>query len=124
MTSPQPTVELRLPTQQTLDKYGLELAEWIAFIAVVDGQYVCFICGLPPKTGRFVVDHEHVRGWAAMPAARRKRYVRGVICTTCNHYILTRYGTPDRFRQAALYLERYAERKAAWLREAKARAST
>lgn len=110
---------LRLPSQQTLNTYGLSEEEWLAYIPIVGGVHICSVCLLPPRTGRFVVDHEHVRGWTAMLTARRKRYVRGVVCITCNHYILTRFSNPEKHRNAADYLEAYQDRRDAWLAEAK-----
>lgn len=121
------------PSAATLKKYGLSLAEWWAFIPKrycpacchqtkyagstpcleclgVGFLRVCPICGQPPKTGRMVVDHHHVRGWKEMSPSERKKYVRGVVCTTCNHFILTRYGTPLKHRNAADYLEHYEGR--------------
>lgn len=105
MTATAPA-EIKVPTKATLDKYGLTEAEWWAYIP--DG--VCVICERPPRTGRFVVDHKHVPGWKLLPPEERKRYVRGVICTTCNHFILTRYGTPLKHRNAAAYLEAFDRR--------------
>lgn len=99
--------DIREPAPSTLAKYGITLEEWWAFIP--DG--VCPVCDRRPQSGRFVVDHEHVRGWKAMPAEQRKLYVRGVLCVTCNHYILTRYGTPLKHRNAARYLEAYEARR-------------
>jgi hypothetical protein len=102
--------DLVLPAQATLDKYGITMDEWLAFIPEKDGRKVCRICERPPRTGRFVVDHKHVPKWKLMPADERRRYVRGVICTTCNHYVLTRYGSPLRHRNAAQYLEDFERR--------------
>lgn len=97
----------RLPSKPTLDRYGLTLAEWLAYIP--DDR--CPVCGNHPPSGRFVTDHEHVKGWKDMPKAERRKYVRGVVCTVCNHFILTRYGTPAKHRGAADYLEAYERRK-------------
>jgi hypothetical protein len=107
---PSPT-EIILPSQPTLDKYGLSVDEWLAFVPVKDGVRVCPICEKPPKTGRFVVDHQHTPGWKTKAPDERKKYVRGVVCTTCNHFVLTRYGSPLRHRNAAAYLEAYAGRR-------------
>ena len=101
---------LVLPSQSTLDKYGLTLDEWLGFIPEADGLRICVVCEKPPRTGRFVVDHKHVPQWRMMPPEERKRYVRGVICTTCNHYILTRYGSPLKHRNAATYIEAFERR--------------
>lgn len=104
--------DVQQPTPATLARYGLNLAEWFAFIPELDGVRVCRICEQPPRTGRFVVDHQHVAGWKGMPPEARKLFVRGVICTTCNHFILTRYGTPRKHTNAAQYLKDYERRRA------------
>jgi hypothetical protein len=102
--------EISLPSQATLDKYGLTLDEWLSFIPIQDGWRICVICEKPPRTGRFVVDHKHVPRWKTFEPERRKQYVRGVICNTCNHYILTRYGTPLKHKNAAKYIEDFERR--------------
>jgi hypothetical protein len=56
---------------------------------------VCAICGRPPKTRKLHVDHDHKTG-----------KVRGLLCYTCNRFILGRYATPAKLRAAADYLER------------------
>lgn len=102
----------RVPAQTTLSRYGLSLDEWKKMVERHGGA--CWVCGRVPESGRLVIDHEHVRGWKAMPPECRKGYVRGVCCVTCNHFVLTRYGTPEKFRNAAGYLEDYNGRSP-WL---------
>lgn len=58
---------------------------------------VCAICGNPPKTRRLHVDHDHKTG-----------RVRGLLCFTCNRFLLGYYATPAKLRAAADYLERAA----------------
>lgn len=55
----------------------------------------CAICGKPPKDGgrRLDVDHDHRTG-----------EVRGLLCWTCNHFILGKYATPAKLLAAARYL--------------------
>lgn len=93
------------PAPATLAKYGLTLEDWYAFIP----DDCCPIC--EQEFERYVVDHQHVLGWKKMAPEERRRYARGVVCRTCNHFILTRYGTPLKHRNAAKYLERYEKRK-------------
>jgi len=59
----------------------------------------CEICGRPPKPGGRALhrDHDHRTG--------RKR---GLLCFTCNRFILGKYATAEKLRSAADYLERYA----------------
>lgn len=99
--------ELILPAPSTVAKYGMTLDEWKEMAGKV-----CRICEQPKA--RMVVDHLHVPGWKKMPPELRRKYVRGVVCTVDNHYVLTRYGTPLKHRNAAIYLEEFEERLASW----------
>jgi hypothetical protein len=108
------------PLEPTLAKYGLTEPIWQRMveqetITLPDGteQGVCWICRKLPPSARLVVDHEHARGWAKMEPGDRLKYVRGLLCHTCNHYILSRVATILKLRAGADYLERYIERKAA-----------
>jgi hypothetical protein len=109
---------IRVPTVQTLKRYGLHFEDWLDIVEQnvfdIDGEerWFCPVCGKTPPSGRTVVDHFHVKGWKKMEPHDRKKCVRGVVCVTCNHFVLTRYGTPEKFRRAASYLERH-ERRAA-----------
>jgi hypothetical protein len=103
----------------TLAKYGLSEGEWKYLLKSQGGG--CGVCertaeALPtPKRGGapfLAIDHEHVRGWKIMSPELRKLHVRGLCCTRCNHFILTRYGTPALHRAAAEYLERHSRRHA------------
>jgi hypothetical protein len=69
--------------------------EYDAMLAAQGG--VCAICGRPPKPGgrRFHKDHDHKTG-----------RLRGLLCFTCNRYILGKYATVAKLRAAADYLER------------------
>jgi len=103
------------PTASTLNRYGLSADEWWQLLDSQDG--VCPICDRVPnlsaKTGkvRFVIDHEHVRGWKNMPPEKRKLYVRGLTCWFCNHSFLGRGITIDKAERVAEYLSRYAQRR-------------
>lgn len=94
-----------VPAEATLKKYGLSREEWLARWHS-QGE-LCPVCGTVPPSGRTVIDHQHIRGWKQMPPDERKKYVRGIVCVTCNHFILTRYGTVRKFLGAAAYLSRY-----------------
>lgn len=61
-----------------------------------DGR--CAICMRIPRNRRLAVDHDHNTG-----------RVRGLLCFTCNHYVL-RYveGDPIASHNAAVYLSRIA----------------
>ncbi len=101
--------DIVVPSQSTLDKYGLSMAEWEAMVKACKG--ICAICDRHPPSHRFVIDHDHVVGWAKMPPGLRKLYVRGLLCSWCNFRMIPRTATPAKLRAAARYLERYLRRK-------------
>jgi hypothetical protein len=74
-------------------RLGLTQADYDRLLAAQGG--VCAICERPPKTRRLHVDHDHKSG-----------KVRGLLCFTCNRYVLGKYATPAKLRAAADYLER------------------
>ena len=112
---------VKVPSAETLRKYGLSLEDWLEFIPVPEGverteanvleHGYCVICKKQPATGRMVVDHFHAPKWKKMPPDERKKYVRGVVCTTCNHFCLTRYMTAAKARNVAAYLEAFDARR-------------
>jgi hypothetical protein len=96
------------PTKSTLRKYGLTLETWQQILDLQGGT--CGACGKVPRTGRLNIDHAHVRGWSGMPTAERVRFVRGLLCWSCNSFRLARGATVANLRGAADYLERYEHR--------------
>jgi hypothetical protein len=72
---------------------------------------VCAICEKIPSTGRFVTDHEHVRGWKDMPPEQRKRYVRGILCWFCNKTYVGRAITVPKAENVVTYLREYQQRR-------------
>jgi Recombination endonuclease VII len=97
-----------VPAPATLRKYGLDVDSWSAF---GEAQGWRCPCGRVPGTGKFNIDHEHVRGWKAMKPEDRRRYVRGLVCWTCNMFTLAKGATAERLRRLADYLDAYAGRK-------------
>jgi hypothetical protein len=103
---------VREPSTSTLKKYGVDIDWWRHQWFDVQGG-VCAVCGREPplrKDGTpawTVIDHQHVRGFKKMPPEERRKYVRGIVCITCNHFVLTRYGTVAKFLGAAAYIYRY-----------------
>lgn len=91
------------PTLVTLNKYGLSAAEWQAMHDVQGGA--CAICRITPTTGLLCVDHRHARGWKKLPPEKRKTYVRGLLCWTCNLMLVGRGVTLAKLRAAIAYLE-------------------
>jgi hypothetical protein len=104
-------VAIREPKPATLKRYGMTMDDWRAMLEAQGG--VCFICQREPKSGRLCVDHEHVRGWKALPAEKRRLYVRGLCCWMCNHYYLGRGITVDKAKRVVEYLTQYLARRPA-----------
>lgn len=73
-----------VPREATLKRYGITRSEWIGMLKR-QGK-VCAICERLPRSGKMVVDHEHVKGWSRLPPEQRKRWVRGILCRLCNGY--------------------------------------
>lgn len=101
---------LFVPSLATLIKYGGTVELWYE-VAERQG-FVCGACGKLSKTGRLVIDHQHIRGWAKMPTAQRWAYVRNLLCWSCNGFRLARGATVENLRGAAAYLEAYEDRRA------------
>ncbi|AGM30035.1 endonuclease VII domain-containing protein [Mycobacteroides abscessus] len=75
--------------------YGITETEYEAILAVQGGA--CAICGRAKGiTKRLAVDHDHKLG-------NTREAVRGLLCTTCNHVVIGRYG-PEALRRAIDYL--------------------
>jgi hypothetical protein len=104
--------EITPPSKATLKKYGLTEDEWWGILHR-QGD-VCPICEKVPTTGRFVIDHEHVRGWKNMPDSARKRYVRGITCWFDNHSFLGRGITVQKSENVTRYLIEHEARKDAY----------
>ena len=113
------TVPVVVPSAGTLKLYGFgfgpgalapdPVEDWQALLASQGG--VCPICEKVPKTGRFVTDHDHVRGWKKMPPELKRLYVRGITCWFCNNTYLGRALTMLKARNVVAYLEAYLARK-------------
>jgi hypothetical protein len=101
--------DVKEPAPLTLRKYGLTLEDWRA-LAEKQG-YVCAVCELEPKSGRLVIDHEHVKGWKRLKPEKRRWYVRGLLCWFCNHSYVGRCITINKARNVLAYLERYQLRE-------------
>ena len=93
------------PTPETCAKYGLTQDDWVRLF---EGQgRCCAICKKPSSTGRYNIDHEHVKGWRRMEPRFRRWFVRGIVCHFCNHYYLARGLTLEKAKAVLEYLERY-----------------
>lgn len=96
---------LVIPTRSTLRRYGMTAVEWVRIVRGQGG--VCPICKRFPKSGRFVTDHQHVRGWKKMRPEDRRRYVRGIVCFLCNGKCLSKWTTKERAQAVVDYLTAY-----------------
>lgn len=96
-----------IPTSPTLKKYGLSLEDWIKLFNKNNG--CCHICGRPFVT-RTNIDHEHVRGFKKMTPEQRRQYVRGLLCPTCNRFIVMRGMTSERLFSAWKYMRAWEVR--------------
>lgn len=77
---------LKVPSAATKTKYGLRDIDWLALAA--NQKYVCAVCKKLPPSGRLCIDHEHVKGYRKMPAAEKRKYVRGLLCSYCNRFLV------------------------------------
>lgn len=102
------------PSPGTLNKYGLTLDDFKRIIEAQGG--VCPICQKVPNPSkrdgkiRWVIDHQHVKGWKNMPPEKRRLYVRGVCCWYDNRYFLSKGITPEKARNMIEYLTRFIQR--------------
>lgn len=96
-------------SDKTLSKYGIDWVGWVALF-LAQGS-VCAVCKKLPPSGRLVIDHEHVKGWKKLPPEQRKRLVRGILCWTCNLFVVGRGATIARLLSAAEYLRKSEARR-------------
>ena len=92
----------KIPSQKTLDKYGLSSDEWVE-IFKSQGE-VCKICKKESKTGQYVTDHAHVKNYKKLHPEERKKYVRGILCWWDNKQIVGRGVTIEKLQNAITYL--------------------
>ena len=99
----------KVPSQGTLRRYGLCTRSWLAILE--DQGNVCAICGRVPPSGRWVTDHEHVKGWKKMTPTERRKYVRGVLCFLCNGKCVSKHVTLERAINTVTYFKKYNKRR-------------
>lgn len=76
--------------------YGITESEYEAILCAQGG--VCAICGRAKGISKaLAVDHDHMLGGG-------RQAVRGLLCTTCNHVVIGRYG-PEALQRAIDYLK-------------------
>ncbi len=97
------------PSDATLHKYGLSYNEWLALYWEQKGK--CAICHNNFKPGsRINVDHQHVKGWNKMAPEQRKGYIRGLLCFTCNRFMVMRGVTSTKLWNAWMYMRNFEVR--------------
>jgi len=98
-----------MPTKATLKKYGLTLEEFENILQ--EQNNICPICGKSPTTGKWVIDHEHIRNYKNLSPDKRKAAVRGILCWYCNRWYLAKGITVQKAKKIAEYLEKYEKKK-------------
>lgn len=102
---------MKLPSKQTLRKYGLTEQEWLAQYNKYGGR--CHCCLKLPKnaTRNLHVDHEHIKNWDKLLPEERKKFVRGLCCYRCNRFRLLNDTDRRVAKNMLRYLERYESSK-------------
>ena len=103
-------VEPPYPSDSTLKRYGGTRALWLSLWLKQRGR--CPVCDRGAEHGvKFVIDHEHVRGWRRMAPASRWKYVRGLPCARCNWRFLVPGMTYEIARRMTFFLAAYLARR-------------
>lgn len=98
--------KIPLPLPATLKRYGLTEVDYIKLYKSQYGQ-----CALCKNTNRkLVVDHRHVQGYKFMAPEKKRRYIRGLLCSFCNRRIATKLHTLERTKTLSEYLQAFEER--------------
>lgn len=104
-------IEVKVPSEATLRKYGLTATTWLAILASQGN--VCPICKKFPTTGRFVTDHFHAKNYKKLPPEERAKFVRGVCCWWCNECYLGRGISVEKAQAVVDYLKDFEARRSA-----------
>jgi len=88
-----------LKHKRLMQTYGLSLDEWEEIFEKQEGT--CWICRTIPKSGILCVDHLHLRGYKKLDLEDKKKYVRGLLCFSCN----TAFGRIERRKNPRQLLE-------------------
>jgi hypothetical protein len=98
-----------VPKPATLKRYGLTATKWKYLLRSQGGG--CGVCRQIPVNGKLLIDHEHVNGWKQMPSEQRRLHVRGLLCSWCNHYCVTKAMTVEKAEAVVKYLRRHEARR-------------
>jgi len=106
-------VSAQVPSIVTLRKYGMTEQDYTDRLYAQNFQ--CPICERSPirKTDGYmhlVVDHFHARGYKKMSPDDRRWYVRGLVCITCNRYLVNKNVTIAKAEKAIEYLRDFQAR--------------
>ena len=83
--------------------YGISLEYWNKLFE--DQKGVCWICQIMPNNNILCIDHLHKKGYKKMEPTEKAKYVRGLLCFSCN----TAFGRIERRKNPRLLLERVVE---------------
>jgi len=96
-------------------RFGIRNEDYERMLKEQGGK--CAICGRSETGGRkwlsgritkFAVDHKHVEGYESMPPEEKKKYVRGLLCVSCNNRVLGLIeDNPELVIKAQKYLESF-----------------
>jgi hypothetical protein len=81
------------------------------WLVLIEAQgWKCPIC--EKRTGvKWVTDHQHTPRWKHMEPAERKRFVRGILCSYCNHRRVHSHVDAAEAQRIADYFKRYEDRR-------------
>lgn len=94
--------------KRLFNTYGITLKDWTKLFNQQEG--VCAICKAMPKNQILCVDHLHAKGYKKMESKEKKKYVRGLLCFTCNTSFgrIERRKTPRRLLEGIIeYFKKY-----------------
>lgn len=101
---------MKIPSKQTLKKYGLSEDDWKDLYNKYDG--CCHLCFEKFGEKRIYIDHEHVDNYKNLTQEERKKKVRGLLNYQCNFILLQKSNDNlDKLRKAVAYLEKYEKSK-------------
>jgi len=92
---------LKAKDKRLKSTYGISLEEYQA--QAKRQNYKCYIC---QKIKPLVVDHIHVKDYKKLPLEEKRKYVRLLLCTYCNKWIV---GLIDRSLEGRKLLEKLCE---------------
>lgn len=83
--------------------YGLTSTQWDKMFKDQGG--VCWICQTMPKSKKLCIDHEHIPKYKTFSSEKKKKYVRGLLCFSCN----TAFARIERRKTPRILLGRIVE---------------